>query len=333
MTEYRFYITACGKQDGFGSQTLSKILAYIFCEYYNYIYVHTKLNNIEVKHKNIIQDKIGHQEYLNGNTKKWNDNWEYLINLSSNYVENYKYDLEVDLTDVLKSGQISMNNNYLWHNFDPNKIIQNYKIDKYKNIKILFKVKEFPKIDTYESLFIDKCINKLRILYNPINTNLLFNKESFNIVVHKRMSGPYKYTNNTNLNNKNCRVTLNTYFINLFKKLYLKYKSENPIFWIFSDGELDDFKELKVINYANHNNIIKTNIITDTEENNKYNFDINLLLQYNSQLTFQHFVKADILILDKSSFGYVAGLYNENTVIYNSYWDTKKHDWVVASEI
>ena len=37
-------------------------------------------------------------------------------------------------------------------------------------------------------------------------------------------------------------------------------------------------------------------------------------------------------ILDKSSFGYVAGLYNPNTVIYNPYWDKQYSKWILKED-
>ena len=40
----------------------------------------------------------------------------------------------------------------------------------------------------------------------------------------------------------------------------------------------------------------------------------------------------DILILDKSSFGYVAGLYNSNLVIYNPYWDKQYSKWILKED-
>lgn len=331
--DYNFYVTACGKKDGFGSQSLSKILAFLFCKYNNYTYIHSPLNDIEVKHKNIIQDKIGYQHYLNGKSKLWNNLWDNMLNISNDFIYNHTFDMIVDITNVSKTGQISIKNNYLWHDFNPNNIIKKYKIEKYKNKKILFKIKEFPKIDKYDNLFCEKNINILRNQFNyNFLENLLFEKNSFNIVVHKRMTGPYKFNKNVDFNNPNCRVTLNEHFISLFNKLYIKHKNNNPKFWIFSDGDINDFNELEIINNRdNHLNNTDTKVCKI--KNNTNDFNINLLLQYNSHSTFQHFVLADVLILDKSSFGYVAGIYNKNTVIYNPYWDKKKFDWLIANEI
>lgn len=42
---------------------------------------------------------------------------------------------------------------------------------------------------------------------------------------------------------------------------------------------------------------------------------------------FDRLVKARVLVIDKSSFSYVAGLLNENTVIYRNYWYPRMPDW------
>lgn len=45
--------------------------------------------------------------------------------------------------------------------------------------------------------------------------------------------------------------------------------------------------------------------------------------------TFEHLVKADILITSKSSFSYVAALYNENTVLYTNFWHKPLCTWKI----
>ena len=65
---------------------------------------------------------------------------------------------------------------------------------------------------------------------------------------------------------------------------------------------------------------------------NHSSIKINIMLRSHPQETFHHFVNSDILILDKSSFGYVAGLYNPNTVIYNPYWDKQYSKWILKED-
>jgi hypothetical protein len=45
--------------------------------------------------------------------------------------------------------------------------------------------------------------------------------------------------------------------------------------------------------------------------------------------TFEHLSNADILITSKSSFSYVAALYNENTVLYTNFWHNPLPHWKI----
>lgn len=314
----KIYVTACGKKDGLGSQLTSKILAILFCKKHDYEYVHTSFDSIEYKYRNEIQDKVGYLHSVNGTINKWINSWEGHINLCQDYkhVDSIKYDKIFDITDVLKSGQITMNQFYLTHDFDPNEVI----IEYIKNLNcdtVLFKVKEFPKLDKYKEEFCSPVFTQLRNNYNLTpKPNLLFDKSKFNIVFHKRHTGPYTLKNDTNLNAFNNRVTLNNYFIKIMNKLNNKY--DNVHFWIFSDGSSLYFPEYEFIDD-------KTAKVLD--------ITVNMMLNTDSQEAFHHFVNADILVTDKSSFGYSAAMYNTNTVIYTNYWDKKYSKWILANEI
>ena len=86
-----------------------------------------------------------------------------------------------------------------------------------------------------------------------------------------------------------------------------KYPNYNII--IFSEGNIDDFKDFNL------------------EENN---FKLNLEIKE----TFHSLVKAKILITSKSSFSYSAALLNENTIYYMDFWHKALDNWLdVASLI
>ena len=310
------FITACGKKDGFGSQTLSKILALLFCRKHGFTYVHTPLRFLDAKE----QDISGTKAYNNNQGPQWVKSFENLLNIGHNEINidnKNNYDIIIDLTDVIKTKQINMNNNYLWHDFDPFPLIQNYM----KNIKsrTLFKIKEFPKIDIYDNALVNSVLNELIGKYkknlNVKNLELEINNK-FNIVIHKRHTRGNRLKRDTNLNHINNRVTLNNYYIEIIKKLRKQYENKDIEFWIYSDGNKSDFKEFEFI-YENQ-------AIINSDDPIKINF----MLQTDSRKALNHFINADVLVLDKSSFGYVAGLYNENTVIYNPYWDKKCHRWI-----
>ena len=43
---------------------------------------------------------------------------------------------------------------------------------------------------------------------------------------------------------------------------------------------------------------------------------------------FHHLVNANVLVLAKSSFSYLAGLYNQNIVYYIDFWHTPMPNWI-----
>jgi len=44
-------------------------------------------------------------------------------------------------------------------------------------------------------------------------------------------------------------------------------------------------------------------------------------------------IYADILVLAKSSFSYVAGLLNDGIVVYEPFWHAPRPDWIGADKI
>ena len=44
--------------------------------------------------------------------------------------------------------------------------------------------------------------------------------------------------------------------------------------------------------------------------------------------TFHAFVSADVLIMDHSSFSYSGGLFNDNIVVWNSFWHSRVESWL-----
>ena len=175
------YITACGKKDGLGSQISSKILAILFCKKNNYTYVHTPLQILDYVHKGDIQDYNGFNAYQNGKGFEWVNTWENMLNISNKLVNKNDYDKIIDITDVLKSGQITMKDNYLWHDFNPKKIIEKHNLKPYT--KVLFLIKEFPKIDHYHESFCEPILKQLKANYNLTSKpKLHFDNKKFNIV-------------------------------------------------------------------------------------------------------------------------------------------------------
>lgn len=342
------YITATGKNDGVGSQTLSKILAMIYARHNNYTYVHSPYQIIDVRE----QDKFGLQAQNNGKMKDWVRKWEEFFDLGYQEMDinqlkiNGKIDLIIDLTDVLKTGQITMKDHYLWHNFNPTSIIKQ-SISTNPNKNILFLIKEFPKIDTYPDSLVRGVINDLHKKYQiykkpdllyfktlenkdqEIINNLTNDlKNELNIVIHKRHTRIGKYVPGMDLNAKNCRITLNTFYLNIIEKINETFNNQkknnlnkyrNINFIIFTDGNKDYFPEL---NFNNSENIVKYKTST-----------IRIMMRTNSMETLHYFTNADILIMDKSSFSFIGAIYNKNKIITNPYWDKSLSNWIDINNI
>lgn len=74
-------------------------------------------------------------------------------------------------------------------------------------------------------------------------------------------------------------------------------------------------------------------IFTEITEENKDEFlvftdpNIQIISGGDALVTFEHLVKADVLVMSKSSFSYVAGLYNENKVLYTPFWHNPLNHW------
>ena len=337
------YITTRGKKDGVGSQVLSKILAILFCKKNHYNYIHTPLQELDYRD----QDETGKKAYQSGNGKEWVNKWENFLNIGKLFyrIEDIKYDRKIDLTDVSKNGQITMNDGYLWHDFDPLPLIKKYS-EQYPEDKILFIVKEFPKMDKYEPELQREVMERLRKHYWETPKNKVLSGYDHNMVIHKRHTRGNKLKPNTNLNNVNNRVTLNSFYIDLLikvnqnivksygptleilKKKYRDSFCNNNRFIIVSDGCKADFPEL------NFKNDIHAEILnTEDKTLDNQNIKLDMKLKTDSMEAFHYMVTANVLILDKSSFGYLAGLYNTGEVYYNPYWDKKYCDWKDVSEI
>ena len=61
--------------------------------------------------------------------------------------------------------------------------------------------------------------------------------------------------------------------------------------------------------------------------------NITFCFNKNSLESFKLLTSADIIILDKSSFGFCAGLLNKNKVIYTDYWDKPYNEFVNSNSI
>jgi hypothetical protein len=99
-------------------------------------------------------------------------------------------------------------------------------------------------------------------------------------------------------------TTPNSYYLNVMNHIRKKYKDKKISFYIFSQGNIDSFRELE-------------------------NVDTKLYLNYDVVETFKMLVSSDILVTSPSCFSYVAGLITDGEVYYKNFWHPPKKDWIV----
>jgi len=123
-----------------------------------------------------------------------------------------------------------------------------------------------------------------------------FKNNKMNIAVHIRRPNSH----DTRIEGANIP---NSYYLNIMNEIREKYKDPPLQFHIYSQGVIENFKELE-------------------------KEDVEFHLDEEITQTFVGLVAADILVLSPSSFSYVAGLLSDGIVYYKPFWHNKKRDWV-----
>lgn len=93
-------------------------------------------------------------------------------------------------------------------------------------------------------------------------------------------------------------------YIDIIKSLRKKYRDRNPLFHIYSQGDIETFRDIY---------------------NSK---DIILHIDDSVEDTFTSLVLADVLVTCPSSLSYTAGILSEGTVYYIPFWHPPLPDWI-----
>ena len=127
----------------------------------------------------------------------------------------------------------------------------------------------------------------------------IFKNNKINVAVHIRR--PNKHDNRL----MGADIP-DTYFLNIIKKIRVKYeKNDKELqFHIYSQGDINNFNL-----YASHDTIFHIN------ENI---FD-----------TFLGLICSEILVISPSSLSYVAALLSDGEIYYKKFWHTHKNNWIV----
>jgi len=153
-----------------------------------------------------------------------------------------------------------------------------------------------------EFFYNKEVLEQLRTCYysNPKpSLEHIYKPDTYNVALHIRRGDVGK------TNRHSSRYTHNNDYIEILGSQQLP---ENTVIHIFSEGTLDDFQEIKTI-YPDAVFHLNTNI----------------------QETFHGMVKADLLVMSKSSFCYCAALLNENKVngtIIKNWWHKPLKSWL-----
>jgi len=184
--------------------------------------------------------------------------------------------------------------------FNPpvHEIIQNIQnFEKDKNSDYIIKITNSTQIGDFYINYFDNILYKVRSLYNYTG-KCIYDKNYTNIAIHIRVHNKFDTEPPDSSQEFGARYTLNC---NQYKELIinLKKKYKNPLVHIFTQ-ESQEFDNIDGVIYYK-----------DTD----------------AFFTLHHLIKADVLVTAKSSFSYLAALYNENEVIYVNFWHKPLIHW------
>jgi hypothetical protein len=131
----------------------------------------------------------------------------------------------------------------------------------------------------------------------------VFKNSKFNIAVHIRRVN--KCDEGKNPDNR--VKTPNNYFLSIMNLIRKKYSTENILFHIYSQGDINNFKEFISDDVEFH---INSDVIT----------------------SFLEMASADVLVTSPSCFSYVPALLSHGEVYYNSFWHGKLEHWIECYE-
>ena len=125
-----------------------------------------------------------------------------------------------------------------------------------------------------------------------------FNNDKFNIAIHVRRPNPHD-------NRTNGTDTPDEYYLNVMNIIRSQYNHKDILFHIYSQGDNSSF--------------------------NKYISD-DVVFHINEDIytTFIGLVAADVLVMSRSSFSYVAALLNEGIIYYCPFWHIPAKHWIIS---
>jgi hypothetical protein len=148
--------------------------------------------------------------------------------------------------------------------------------------------------DSEHMKFIKEC-------YWQNKDNDFFKNNKFNIAIHIRRENSH----DKGLAGQRA-TTPNSYYLNIMNKIREKYNGKDILFHIYSQGSINNFKDLiddNVLFYLDHD-IIET---------------------------FEGLVAANVLVTSPSSLSYVAALISDGEIYYKPFWHKPRKNWIICN--
>jgi N6-adenosine-specific RNA methylase IME4 len=180
-----------------------------------------------------------------------------------------------------------------------NKIINAYEYNNLYSICFAFNI-----VDTSPDYYYKSIQDDAIYAYDKANSNrqLMYSKDKISIALHIRAYNDCDETHVQTFEHTRFAISCDEYY-----KLITKLKNTytNAEIHIFSQKTFDE----------------KYSSLRDIP-------DLNIHLDYDTFDTFHHLCKADILVMGRSSFSYLAAIYNKKSVIYYTFWHPPLDNWV-----
>ena len=269
LSQEESYITCSGKRDGAGAQTLAIMSTMLFADIMHIKYIHTPFVKLQHNYEN---------------DDDWEKKWENFFNLG-------KGELKIGDNRLKISREISLSESPL-------------KIRKQTNTLFVLRhchdyVDMFPnKYSRINNKLVEKYYGSSKSGYD-----LHYEPNKVNVAVHIRRG-------DVRSNNQFWdRFTENSFVVNVISKILEICASlgEELSLCVYSEGEMEDFKELERLNPK-------------------------IFLNLDPFTTFHNLVSADVLVMSKSTFSYTAALLSKGIVFYESHILKPLDSWIKVNE-
>jgi hypothetical protein len=328
----RCFITCDGRVDGAGAQAHAIISVMVAAKYLGFTYVHTEMKRIDHNDNDIDRNK-------------WLKQWQEFFNLGCDELSIDQYKTFCP-TGKIKNTTFEILDRYpvtsLYKILPPNCIYvvnkAHYIVQKYNNdpdfkkvyhevlLELQLRYHKTPKprlrfyLNDYSCLLMGK--------NQELPSNVAVVDKCIHIAVHIRRGdvarGSYVITKK--------RFKENVYFYSVISQIedILQKCGKEYQFHIFSEGTLkDDFPELYWIDKSQHE--VNLKIPTKIKLFNK---SIRIHLDGDPREALHHLVSANVLVMAKSCYSFIAGMLNPKSIkLYTKFWFKPVYDdWIVISD-